>query len=154
MRVFPCSSCFINFDTAALGHFGHLHQLILGLGTDLHTFNSTNQITLVVHSRSINQCHILVPESTSGLECNLQTYRIYRERDHVTPAASSCQWVRTMASRKLSRVVTLSKLHADDTCCNICDAKCKAGQGNTSNLRRHLVKHKIHPKRWRLHSVW
>ncbi|MEQ2237298.1 hypothetical protein ILYODFUR_021741, partial [Ilyodon furcidens] len=36
-----------------------------------------------------------------------------------------------------------SKCDADYARCNICKAKCKASGGNTSNLRKHLVKHKI-----------
>ncbi len=39
-----------------------------------------------------------------------------------------------------------SKINADDVRCNICDAKSKAGQGNTSKLRNHLLKKKIYLK--------
>ncbi|MEQ2301157.1 hypothetical protein AMECASPLE_033074 [Ameca splendens] len=35
----------------------------------------------------------------------------------------------------------LLKCCADYGRCNICDAKSKASNGNTSNLRKHLVKH-------------
>ncbi|MEQ2157974.1 hypothetical protein GOODEAATRI_007382 [Goodea atripinnis] len=36
-----------------------------------------------------------------------------------------------------------SKCDADYARCNICDAKCRASSGNTSNLRKHLVQPKI-----------
>lgn len=41
-------------------------------------------------------------------------------------------------------MVTLFRVDADKACYNVCDVKCKAGQGNMSNLRKHLVKHKIY----------
>ncbi|XP_059210462.1 serine protease FAM111A-like [Centropristis striata] len=50
----------------------------------------------------------------------------------------------SMAERKPSKVwLHFSKCDADYARCNICDVKCKASSGNTSNLRKHLVKHKI-----------
>ena len=49
-----------------------------------------------------------------------------------------------MADRKRLKVwLHFSKCDADYARCNICDAKCKASGRNTSNLRKHLVKHKI-----------
>ncbi|KAL7395231.1 hypothetical protein ABVT39_012723 [Epinephelus coioides] len=49
-----------------------------------------------------------------------------------------------MAERKRLKVwLHISKSDADYTRCNICDTKCKASYGNTSNLRKHLVKHKV-----------
>ncbi|KAK5605124.1 hypothetical protein CRENBAI_026546 [Crenichthys baileyi] len=36
-----------------------------------------------------------------------------------------------------------SKCGADYTQRNICDVKCKASGGNTSDLRKHLVKHQV-----------
>ncbi|MED6275361.1 hypothetical protein CHARACLAT_025801 [Characodon lateralis] len=46
-----------------------------------------------------------------------------------------------MADRKRSKVwLHFSKCGADYALCNNCDAKCKASSGNTSNLRKHLVK--------------
>ncbi len=38
-------------------------------------------------------------------------------------------------------------VRAENTHCNICNAKFKAGNGNTSNLRKLLIKHKIHKSR-------
>ncbi|MED6250129.1 hypothetical protein ATANTOWER_025139 [Ataeniobius toweri] len=37
----------------------------------------------------------------------------------------------------------IMKCDANYPRCNICDVKCKASGGNSSNLRKHLVKHKI-----------
>ncbi|MEQ2300922.1 hypothetical protein AMECASPLE_030754 [Ameca splendens] len=50
----------------------------------------------------------------------------------------------SMADRKRFKVwLHFSTCGADYSCCNICDAMCKTSCGNTSNLRKHLVKHKI-----------
>ncbi|MED6262614.1 hypothetical protein ATANTOWER_022790 [Ataeniobius toweri] len=49
-----------------------------------------------------------------------------------------------MADRKHSKVrLHFSKCDADYARCNMQYVKCKASSGNTSNLRKHLVKHKI-----------
>ncbi|MEQ2282200.1 hypothetical protein AMECASPLE_038033 [Ameca splendens] len=49
-----------------------------------------------------------------------------------------------MVDRKRGKVwLHFSKCDADYARCNICKAECKASDGNTSNLRKHLVKHKI-----------
>ncbi len=52
-----------------------------------------------------------------------------------------------MADRKRSGVwLHFTKQDADNAICNICKTKYKAGCGNTSNLRKHLIKHKIYLK--------
>ncbi|MED6248906.1 hypothetical protein ATANTOWER_006788 [Ataeniobius toweri] len=52
-----------------------------------------------------------------------------------------------MADRKcLKEWLHISKCGAEYRCCNICEAKCKTIGGNTSNLRKHLVKHRIFVK--------
>ncbi|MED6246210.1 hypothetical protein ATANTOWER_014508 [Ataeniobius toweri] len=58
---------------------------------------------------------------------------------------SSCWYhQQSMADRKRLKVwLQYSKCNVDYARCNICDAKCKAISGNTLNLRKHLVKHKI-----------
>ncbi|MEQ2254626.1 hypothetical protein ILYODFUR_005688 [Ilyodon furcidens] len=40
-------------------------------------------------------------------------------------------------------MASLLKCDADYARCNICDVKCKASGGNTSNLKKRLVEHKI-----------
>ena len=50
----------------------------------------------------------------------------------------------SMAERNCSKVwLYFIKCDGDYARCNICDTKCKARGGNTSNLRKHLVTHKI-----------
>ncbi|MED6255484.1 hypothetical protein ATANTOWER_010448, partial [Ataeniobius toweri] len=63
------------------------------------------------------------------------------ERNDVSSRWCSQQ---SMTDRKRLKVwLHFSKCDADYAHCNICDAKCKASVGNTSNLRKHLVKQKI-----------
>ncbi|MEQ2236175.1 hypothetical protein ILYODFUR_009772 [Ilyodon furcidens] len=72
---------------------------------------------------------------------NMNTALHTQERNDV----SSC-WSRqqSMADRKRSKVwLHFPKCDADYSRYNICDTKCKASGGNTSNLRKNLVKHKI-----------
>ncbi|MEQ2169494.1 hypothetical protein GOODEAATRI_025737 [Goodea atripinnis] len=59
---------------------------------------------------------------------------------------SSCGTVNkaSMADRKSLTVwLRFSECGADYARCNICDVKCKTSGRNTSNLRKHLVKHNI-----------
>ena len=64
------------------------------------------------------------------------------ERDYISGGLMIT--VRTMADQKRSWVwLHFSKIDVDYARCNICDAKCKASHGNTTNLRNHLIKHKI-----------
>ncbi|MED6264083.1 hypothetical protein CHARACLAT_011003 [Characodon lateralis] len=58
---------------------------------------------------------------------------------------SSCWYCQqSMANRKRSKIwLHFSKFNADYARYNICDVKCKASSRNASNLRKHLVKHKI-----------
>ncbi|MED6250959.1 hypothetical protein ATANTOWER_017396 [Ataeniobius toweri] len=63
------------------------------------------------------------------------------ERNDVSSCWSHQQ---SMADRKRSKVWDhFSECDADYARYNICDGKCKASGGNTSNLRKHLVKCKI-----------
>ncbi|MED6256810.1 hypothetical protein ATANTOWER_025177 [Ataeniobius toweri] len=67
-----------------------------------------------------------MPDMSTALhaqECNDVSSRSYSQQ--------------SMADRNHSKVL----LHFSK--CNICDTKCKASSENTSNLRKHLVKHKI-----------
>ncbi|MEQ2180169.1 hypothetical protein GOODEAATRI_032909 [Goodea atripinnis] len=50
----------------------------------------------------------------------------------------------SMSDRKRSKLWPhFSKCDAHYGRCNICDAKCKVSSGNTSNMRKHLIKSKI-----------
>lgn len=70
----------------------------------------------------------------------------------IMPLGNTWQWAlfhRICLSVKITgtwsqlRYVTLD---TDNTRCNVCNEKCNAGRGNTSNLRKHLVKHLIQKK--------
>ncbi|MEQ2188137.1 hypothetical protein GOODEAATRI_011829 [Goodea atripinnis] len=58
-------------------------------------------------------------------------------------AAATVNTARMSDRKRLKVWLHFSKCIADYACCNICDTKCKASSGNTSNLRKHLVKHQI-----------
>ncbi|MEQ2208286.1 hypothetical protein XENOCAPTIV_015443 [Xenoophorus captivus] len=71
---------------------------------------------------------------------DMNTALYAQERNNV----SSHWYSQSMSDgRGLKVGLQFSKCDADYACCNVCDAKCKASGGNTSNLRKHLVKHKI-----------
>ncbi len=68
---------------------------------------------------------------------------IAQERDYVSSTTTTRQHgplVKSMAR------LHFSKINGDNARCNICDAKSKAGQSDTSNPKKHLVKNKIYLK--------
>ncbi|MEQ2289948.1 hypothetical protein AMECASPLE_038464 [Ameca splendens] len=111
--------------------------MCLEMGTDRNP--SVLQCT---NSCKINWSHVSVPKQNtvtlrewkngrcSMLDMNATLHA--QERNQV-----SSRWYRRQS------MAPLVKCDADYTRCNICEAKCKASGGNTSNLRKHLVKHQI-----------
>ncbi|MED6256428.1 hypothetical protein ATANTOWER_025945 [Ataeniobius toweri] len=119
--------------------------MCLRMGTEFGTFVGTDRNPSVLQrtdSCKINWSHVSVPKH------NIVTLREWtngRSSMLDMNAALQAQERNQVSSRWYCRqsMAPLVKCDADYTRCNICDAKRKASGGNTSNLRKHLVKHQI-----------